>query len=267
MATGRKINKPSDDPVGATFSLRYRSEINANEQYKRNTSSASSSLEYYDKMIGETNNVLQRARELAVQGANGTNPDLAMEAIAKEVDQLYNHLVQVGNSQFNGKYVFNGQMTDKKPYDIGTAETTTSDNGPIKLELSNGTEIQVNVSGAELFGNGTDPTNAFQVLADLKNALNSHNQPAVSSMLGQIDKRMDQVLVKWSEVGAKANRVELISNRLEDENINVQSLLSKNEDADMSELMVNLKTNENVYQASLSTGASIIRPSLVDFIK
>jgi len=86
-------------------------------------------------------------------------------------------------------------------------------------------------------------------------------------MLGQIDQRMDNILVKWAEVGARANRIELITNRLLDESINVQSLLSRTEDADVAELMVNLKTQENVYQASLSTGAQIIRPSLVDFMR
>jgi len=267
LATGRKINKPSDDPVGISYSLRYRSELNANDQYQRNNSSVTSWLEAYDKSISEVNSVLQRARELAVQGANSTNPDQAMQAIAQEVDELYEHLVQVGNSKFNGKYIFNGQKTDIEPYASGTAETTSTDSGLIKLEVSTGVTLQVNVTGTELFGAGSDPTNAFQVLSNLKTALNANDHSAVSSMLGQIDQRMDNILVKWAEVGARANRIELITNRLLDESINVQSLLSRTEDADVAELMVNLKTQENVYQASLSTGAQIIRPSLVDFMR
>ncbi len=267
LSTGRKINKPSDDPVGMSFSLRYRSEINANEQYKRNIGSATSWTDKNDKVIGEVNSVLQRARELAVQGANSTNPAQAMDAMGKEIDQLYQQMVQLGNSQFNGKYIFNGQQTDIKPYVVGTAETTSTDIGVNQLEVSTGVTIPVNVTGNELFGNGTDPTNAFQVLVDLRNALNNNNHAAVGNLLTNIDSRMDKVLVKWSEVGAKSNRLDLITNRLDNEGINLQSLLSKTEDTDVAKVMVNLKTEENVYQASLSTGSRIIVPTLADFLK
>jgi len=281
MSTGKKISKPSDDPVGLSFALKYRSELISNEQYQKNADSASSWLENTDKLIGESNDVLQRARELAVQGANGTNSDASMEALGMEVQQLYEQLVTIGNSQFNGKYVFNGQKTDLPPYEMVTAGDTTgltvgdSDQGKILFEIGTGIAFPVNITGMDLFGQhsnlpSTDPSykpNAFQVLSDLKNALMNHNQNDVNSALGKLDNVVDNVLSKWAEVGARYNRVELMSNRLDNENINVQSLLSKTEDADMAEVMINLKTEENVYQASLSTGARIIRPSLMDFLR
>src|SRR4051812_6776578 len=74
LSTGRKINKPSDDPVGISFSLRYRSEVSATEQYESNVDAAISWLDYTDDALGQANSVIQRARDLAVQGANGTNP-------------------------------------------------------------------------------------------------------------------------------------------------------------------------------------------------
>ncbi|KXG45083.1 flagellar hook-associated protein FlgL [Tepidibacillus infernus] len=267
MSTGKVINKPSDDPVGLGFALRYRSELASNEQYQRNVDSAISWLEYGDKMINEANDVLQRARELAVQGANGATPVQAMQALGQEVNQLYEQLVQIGNSQFNGKYVFNGQMTDVKPYAVGTAETVTPDAGVIQFEVGIGTIIPVNISGADLFGDQNDPTNAFKVLADLRDALNNNDQQGVSQSLGQLDSRLDLIMEKWAEIGARSNRIDLMKNRLENTNINLQELLSKTEDADMAELLINMKTEENIYQASLSTGARIIRPSLIDFLR
>lgn len=267
MSTGRKINKPSDDPVGIGFSLRYRSGLEANEQYQRNVDSAISWTDHIDKIIGEANDVLQRARELAVQGANGTNPDFSSDAIAEEIDQLYQHLVTIGNTQFNGKYIFNGQLTDIKPYEIGTAESMTPDKGAIPIEVGVGITIQVNLSGSDLFGSATDATNAFKVLIDLRDALLADDKTAVQNSMGKIDNRIETVLEKWAEIGARSNRIELVKNRLEDENINLQSLLMNTEDADIAALMINLKTEESIYQASLSTGARIIQPSLVDFLK
>src|SRR5690554_4516106 len=97
-STGKRINKPSDDPVGVSFSLRYRSEISANDQYQKNVDSSLSWVSFADKMLEQTGDVLQKVRELAVQGANGTNPQEALNNIASEIDQLYEQLVSVGNS-------------------------------------------------------------------------------------------------------------------------------------------------------------------------
>jgi len=266
MSTGRRINRPSDDPVGLSFSLRYRSGLAANDQFQRNVDSALSWVEHTDKMINEANEVLQRARELAVLGANGTNSDLSMETIAEEIDQLYDHMVNIGNSQFNGKYIFNGQMTDVEPYEAGNAENMTTHQGSIPFEVGTGITISVNISGSDLFGEVTDSTNAFKVLKELSTALMNADNQAVDTALGKLDGRIDRMLEKWAEVGARSNRLDLIKNRLENESVNLQTLLSRTEDADMAELMINMKTEENIYQASLSTGARIIRPTLVDFL-
>jgi flagellar hook-associated protein 3 FlgL len=73
--------------------------------------------------------------------------------------------------------------------------------------------------------------------------------------------------MRLAEIGAKVNRVQLSDERLKDINANIQTLQTIVEDVDVAEAMINLKTSQNVYQASLSIGAQIIRPSLVDFLK
>ncbi|WP_248931063.1 flagellar hook-associated protein FlgL [Paenibacillus hamazuiensis] len=275
LSTGRTINKPSDNPVGMTFSLRYRSELSVNDQYESNVAGAVSWLEYTDTMLSQSGDVLQRVRELAVQGANGTNPQTALDSIKSEVDQLKAQLVNIANSEFNGKYVFNGQLTDKAPYGQATAAGDTTDSGQINFEIGVGVRISVNVPGNKVFGDPYDPNdpakanndNIFRVLDDLSKSLGDGNIPGVEDALGRLDKRMDVFLENRSDVGAKLNRIELAQSRLEDINVNLQSLQSKTEDADISEVITNLKTDENVYQASLSVGAKIISASLVDFLR
>jgi flagellar hook-associated protein 3 FlgL len=268
LSSGKMINKPSDDPVGLSYSMRYRSELSANEQYQRNLDSAVSWLDFGDATVGQSVDVLQRARELAVQGATGSNPQQAREAIAAEVDELAEQLREIANSKFNGKYVFNGQRTDKPPYPDPDSYTTASfDTGKISFEVSRGVNIGVNLHAGEIFGDVTDEDNAFAALDLLSKSLRSGDQEEIGKALGQLDSRLDQVLESWADLGARNNRVELIDNRLKEANTNVQSLLSKTEDADMAAVITNLKTEENVYQASLSAGARIIRPSLVDFLR
>ncbi|MGO4269127.1 flagellar hook-associated protein FlgL [Paenibacillus sp. TAF58] len=267
LATGRQINKPSDDPVGISFSMRYRSEISSNDQYQKNADSASSWLDYSDTILNQAGDVIHRVRELAVQGANGTNPPEALDAINSEMKQLYGQLVQIGNSQFNGKYVFNGQTTDVKPYTEATADKDFTDTGDIQFEVGVGSKLAVNITGDAVFGSPASPDNAFAVIKKIMDNLSSGNYQGVSDSIGLLDSRTDTFLEKRADIGAKQNRIDLTTNRLKDTGVNITSLLSKTEDADMAKVITQLKTDENVYEASLSTGSKIIRPSLLDFLK
>ncbi|MEW9702581.1 flagellar hook-associated protein FlgL [Paenibacillus sp. SI8] len=267
LSTGRKINKPSDDPVGISFSLRYRSEGSANEQFKSNADAAVSWLDYTDTTLNQANTVMQRVRELTVNAANGTNPQSALDAIKKEVDQLTEQMVTIGNSQFNGKYVFNGQLTDKQPYTLATAETVQVDTGDIKFDIGVGVRVSANVSGDKIFGAPGASDNIFTVMKDLSAALGSGNQNAIGACIGRLDSRNEAFLQARADVGARQNRIELAQSRLEDISMNLQTLQAKAEDADIPGVITNLKTDENVYNASLSVGAKIISTSLVDFLR
>ncbi|UJF33228.1 flagellar hook-associated protein FlgL [Paenibacillus hexagrammi] len=276
LSTGRKINKPSDDPVGITYSLRYRGELNANEQYTKNVDSASSWLDNSDTVLDSANTVLQRIRELAVQGSNSSNDQTALNSIKNEVGELYSQLVDVGNTKFNGKYILNGQKTDVQPYSkvdltdtsgAAKAYTNNTDTGEIPFELGSGTTIPINITGSEALGSSTDDDNAFKIIQDLYDALGAGNTTGVSATLDRIDTRMNKILESRSQVGARTNRVDLIKNRLSDTNTNLETLKSNAEDANMSEVIINLQTSENVYQASLSTGSKLIQSSLVDYLK
>jgi len=280
MSSLRKINRPSDDPVGISYSLRYRSDMAANSQYKSNLDSAQSFLDYTDTMLGQVTDVIHRIRELTVQGANGTNPDVSLDSIKNEIIQLKDQLKQIANSSFNGKYVFNGQLTNVKPYgdDVAPEYVTAIDTGAIKYEIGQGIYIGVNVTGKDVFGEGitldengevTDPEsdNLFYVVENIIQALANSDTDALNHALTRLDSRFDKLLEVRSQVGAKANRLDLAAERLGDIDINLQTLLSKTEDVDMAELIVNMKTAENAYQASLSAGARIIQPSLVDYLR
>jgi flagellar hook-associated protein 3 FlgL len=267
LATGMRINKPSDDPVGLSFAMRYRSELTANEQYQENVDSAISWLEFTDTMLDQAGQVFNRVRDLTVQAANGTNPEDALKAIKSEVTQLYDQFVTIGNTNFNGKHVFNGQKTDVPPYTSATAATDVTDVGSVKFDIGGGSALAVNVTGNAVFGAPSDTDNAFKVLNDLMGRLDANDPTAISAILGDLDTRINKFLEVRADVGAKLNRIELAGNRLMDSEANLQTLQSKVEDADMAELATIMQSQENVYQASLSVGAKLISPSLVDFLR
>jgi flagellar hook-associated protein 3 FlgL len=268
LSTGRSINKPSDDPVGISFSLRYRSELEVNDQYQKNIDAAVSYLDYTDTALDQMGTIMQRARELAVQGANGTNSPDSRKAIKTEIDQLYQQLTTTGNSKLNGKYVFNGQVTDQPPFpDPINAENAVTNKGDIQFEIGAGVKIPINKTADQIFGAAGAPNNAHQILKDLSNSLDTNNQNGIGNAIELIDQRMTGMLAVRADVGAKTNRIDLGQNRLKDIAINLKSLQSKTEDADMSVVITNLKMDENVYQASLSAGTKLIQPTLIDFLR
>ncbi|OMF07029.1 flagellar biosynthesis protein FlgL [Paenibacillus amylolyticus] len=277
LATGRKINKPSDDPVGITYSLRYRAELSSNDQYQKNVDSAISWLEFNDTVMNQAGNAVQRLRELTVQASTGTNPQSALDSINEEVKQLKEQLIDISNSKLNGKYIFNGETYDIKPYDFpsnadGTLDTTNAtsvvtDKGKINFIVGESVQLPINVSGNEVFGTETEADNLFNIVNNIMKALTEGNQKELSNQLDNIDSRTDKMLAIRSEIGAKTNRVDLMMGRLDDLGINLTDLQSKVEDADYAELAMQSKIQENIYNASLSAGAKIISPSLVDFLR
>lgn len=268
LSSGRRINKPSDDPVGLSYALRYRSEYGANEQYLDNLNTAKSWMDYTDSTLDKAGQVLQRMRELTVQASNGTNSQESLNSISSEVSQLYNEMVSIGNSEFNGKFIFNGQMTDTQPYnDPNTAATANVDPAQIQFEIGVGVRLPLNVTGDQVFGASTDTDNIFAITKQLMSDLQTNNQTGINGALNTLDSRMTKFLSVRADVGAKMNRIDFADNRTQDTSLNLQALTSKVEDADIAGTITNLKTAENVYQASLSVGAQLIRPSLVDFLK
>ncbi|WP_449599063.1 flagellar hook-associated protein FlgL [Paenibacillus sp. Marseille-Q9583] len=275
LSSSRKINKPSDDPVGITYSLRYRAELSSNEQYTKNVDSALSWLDYNDTVLGQVGDVVQKIRELTVQAATGTNPQSALDSINAEVLQLKDQLVDISNSTLNGKYIFNGEQYNTKPYDFvkgadgsyDVSKPITTDAGQIQFIVGEDVRLPISTTGNEVFGNTGDADNLFAIINNLSAGLKAGDLKVVSGQLDLLDTRMESILTARSEIGAKTNRVELMQERLSDLNINLTDLQAKTEDADYEGLIMNSKIQENIYNASLSVGAKIISTTLVDFIR
>lgn len=268
MMTQRRINRPSDDPVGVASALQYRGQITATTQFEQNAEDADSWLKYGDTVMTEVTQIVQKLSELAVQGGTDTVPKDARENIAAEVDQLYQQLVSLGNSQFKGKYIFNGERTDEKPFPEDPTQTAYAlDGGEVRYQVGAGITVSVNTLGEQVFGAYGDTSGIFAVVDNLKKALLADDTAGIQSAIPSLQKNLETTITAQAEMGGKQNRLEFTLSRLGDLNLNYMDLQSKVEDADISKVIIDLKTSESIYQASLDTMARIIRPSLMDFLR
>ncbi|WP_172255945.1 flagellar hook-associated protein FlgL [Saccharibacillus deserti] len=270
ISTGRKITKPSDDPVGVTYALRYRSQLAGNEQFQRATDTAQSWLDETDSQMGSAGDVMTRLKELMVQSSTGTYSESDMKAAASEVEQLKKQLVDIGNSKFSGKFIFNGQDYGSIPYptaagtDYAQVET---DNTAVKYVIGENIQFQINTSGNEFFGMKGDTDNVFAVMDRVIAAMNSGDQSNITAEMGGVESRTNKMLAARSEVGARTNRVELVNSRLLDQETNTTTLLSKTEDLDVAEALIKATSAQTVYEAALKSSANIMSTSLIDFMR
>lgn len=270
-STGLKINKPSDDPVGVTYALRYRAELASNEQFQTNADAAVSWLDFTDSTMQQATEVMQRLKELTVQASSSTVPQSGLDAIKLEVEQLKGQLGNIGNAQIRGKYIFNGQNYDQPPYELSSTVTNfaqiDTDTEAVKYAIGDQSTFQVNTTGSEFFGASTDTDNVYKVMDDLIAALGSGDYAGIGAQSAKIESRSTKMQASLSEVGARTNRVELVQARLGDRNLNLTTLQSKIEDADIAEVMIKSTTAQTIYEAALKSSASILQPSLMDFMR
>ncbi len=284
LSTGRILNRPSDNPAGLVKAMRLRTNIVEGEQYLRNIGEALNFMETTDSALDSMGNVLNRVRELTVKAATGTNDTGAQAAIADEIKELGEQLKILANTSYGTKRIFAGTNVTESPLvDNGGSLTWTGNDTAFEMEIAVGIKFRMNLTnagtGAESMQNffvedtTADPVDLttdngiFGVMSRLENDIRNGNLPEIGAALTTLDTKIENLLSARSTIGAKVNRLELQDSRVKNTQISFTGLLSQVEDADMAEVIMQLKMQENVFRATLGAGASIIQPTLIDFLR
>jgi len=151
LSSTRRINKPSDDPIGVTRDLSFRSQISDIEQYQRNISWAKSSLSMAEQALGSIAGFVHQAREIAVALANDTYDENARASAAREVDSIFARMLEVSNSKIEDRYIFAGHKTRTAAFSASsTGVVYQGDQGRINIEIAAGSLIEANQIGSEV---------------------------------------------------------------------------------------------------------------------
>jgi len=258
LSTGKRIQLPSDDPVGLITSLRMYDSIRQNERYKTNSETAISWLEATDAALNELTSVLNRLTELAVAAANGIHTEDSRQAYEDEIRQLREHVQQIANTQHEQRYIFGGQQTKKPAYENFIYQ---GDSNRLVTEIGGGATIAYSYYGEEVF------RDFFQQLEEFANHVDVGDYDKITQIdIDNIQQQLTHVLNIRSEIGAKVNRLEKNTSRLELLGVQYESFLSNVEDVDYTEVIMQLKMQEMVYQAALGAGARIMQTTLLNYL-
>ena len=262
ILTQKKFSKPSDDPVAAMMGMNYRTSLNQVEQYSRNISEATNWVESTDSALGQAISALQRMRELTVQASNGTYESDQRDSVNEEIKQLKQHLVDIGDTQLGGKYIFNGYDTNKRPSDTMVDGAPSYGTDEIQVEVFTGIKIPINTSGQSTFG---EALKTGGTIDQLMASLESTDEADITNRLAELDEMINVFIKEQAKVGAKQNRIDLMTDRVGQQEVFAQKILSSNEDVDMEKVILDFTTQESVHTAALSVGAKVIQPVYLIF--
>ncbi|PUU86940.1 flagellar hook-associated protein FlgL [Halanaerobium sp.] len=267
LSSGKLFQMPSDAPIKVADSMNYKAQLNRNNQFQRNLDQAENWLNTTESALKSGTKVIQRARELTIYAANDSMTSDDRKMVAKEMKQLRDELIDISNAKLGDSYIFSGQKTGEKPFEvvdngIGDYVQYQGDKNGVKRRLNENVEMQVNLDGDEVFKKEIEALN--KIYDDLDSGKSGEE---IGDNLNAMDTAINNYAELRSEVGGKLQRTGNIISRLEANEVHLRDLKSKNEDADLAEVITELKMEETVYRASLASGSRIMQQSLVDFIR
>jgi len=269
VATGKRINKPSDDPIGMGKVLDYRKIISTIDQYNENIDHGKNQLEITSTIVEEIETLLNEAKNWAMQFGSGS--DMSASSAIIEVKSLYDEIMDLANTKIGNNYIFGGHVTNSAPFsrDANYDADYTGDNGDITVLVGDNVYVKTNANGEDLFavdgaGGGSD---VFGALERLINALETNDSAAAFSEVANLESAVDQVQGISTETSIYYGRMKSSENFLIKYRSNIENMLNETENMDPAQAIVEMQLQEAAYITCLETASKIIQPSLVDFIK
>lgn len=229
LSTGQRINRAADDAAGLYISEKMRSQIRGLSQASRNAQDGISMVQTAEGALDEVHAMLQRMRELVVQGANDTNQEEDRKAIKAEIDQLGSEIDDISTkTQFNKKNLLDG---------------TLSDTGKVALQVGANKDQKLEVEVGNMKGSSIG-------IGEKASAISVSSFTSAGQAISTIDEAIKKVSEQRSKLGALQNRLEHTIRNLDNAAENTQAAESRIRDTDMAKQMSKFTKDNILTQAS-----------------
>lgn len=286
MSSGKRIVSPSDDPRAASQALVVKQDQAIQSQYDSSRTSATATLSAQESTLQSVTDLMLKAKELVVQGSNGTLTDTDRESIATQMEGLYDQLVGLANSKdSNGLYMFSGSQGDVQPFTADTdadgnfAMTYAGDDKALNMQVDASRSMNVNATGSDVFkvpatskDAESDLFTTFQLaITSLRTPQTDDNQDELSAQMNQVNRQIDagsdNILQERSSIGTKLNELDVLSDIGSTRNINNESRLSDLQDLDYAEAISRYTLAQIGLEASQKMFTQVQQTSLFSLIR
>ena len=275
IASGKKINKPSDDPLGMGRVLDYRQTIASIEQYQTNIQRGKTRLDVVEANLDLVDDLLEVVRAIAQDETGGTTK--SRQRAADSLKNLYDQILDQANSKFNDNYLFSGYQTKTAPFSRDDTQATTFDQftvtyngdaGDMQFIVADNTTITMQADGQPIFHDAASGgINIFDVMRDLIVGLENDDTAAISIQSGLLEQGETQIQDIRSANAPILYQLKTTENHWEYYKPKIEDLLGTEENADITRAVVELQSLELAYQSTLATAARILQPGLISFLQ
>lgn len=267
VVSGKKLQRPSDDPAAMKELLGLRSYGAMLDQYSNNINKASHTLKTYDLLLERATDLMSEAKTIAISDTKALNDDTRKVA-AIQVSGILEEMLSIANTKADGKYLFSGFKTGTRPFDpADPAFAYTGDNGSLNIAVDESRKMAVNFTGDALFKGAGGGVDVLSELSALKTALETNDVAAISSAIATFDTAREQLVKGAAVVGVRLSELELKGEYMANFKNNVLNRISEIEDADIAAAIMEMMHMQNAYEASLNASANFMQTSLMDFLR
>ncbi len=274
IATQKRINKSSDDPIGMGQVLGYRTNLALTDQYQENIQQGMTRLEFNEVTLDLASDLVNTARRLADDYSGSTLSVGERQSLARQVKDLYDQVMQMANSKFNGNYIFSGHATNTAPFtrDANFNATYNGDDGKLRIMVSDNVEVNIVADGRNIFQNAAN--GGVNIFDELKNLIDGLENPDPVAGSAQIEATVsvlqdgrNQINSRRSEYAPVLYRLQATDEHMTNLRPKVEEAMASLEQADITKAVVELQNLELAYETTIATAARIIQPSLLDFLR
>ncbi len=269
LTTGKRINRPSDDPTGAEAVFNLKTSQTEIEQFRRNADFANQKLTATDDALTAYEPLLDRINTLLSQGLTDSTTQEAKNALATEVDALRQRILNVANTKYGNEFLFGGIRQNEPPFDPTTSVPSTNPTSPQYVQVEPGANaLPVSTTADKIFSDATntifnDLTAAASALRGTGNA--TADRTTLLNTRSRISVYQNQVSVAHAQNGAVQNIVQIVSDRLSSDSLSYQTRAESIEGADFAESATRYTEAQRALEATLQVTARGQR-SLIDFL-
>ncbi|MCI6584689.1 MAG: flagellin [Mobiluncus porci] len=307
MASGKRMEFPSDDPASSVSSMRLRKELAATQQYQRNIDDAAAWMQTADSAMQSVSGQYTKAKSTLINSINSANGPASLKALGQDLRQQAQAIMSQANATYLGRAVFAGNSDKGAVFKVGTSadgksevflqlETDDVTAKPVNRRINADTTLPANMDGNSLFGTGTinwapdaatgttiDTTNNPSVMNLLVEAANIMESPdglssadpdkkavahnRIMAIQAELDRRAEGLHEGMSTLGARHKQVLQARETVLADIQNVKSQISGVEDIDIQSATVEMSLASMAYQASLGSTQRVVQPSLLDYLR
>lgn len=278
LSTGKKVVQPSDAPDEATAIQRLKSVIARQDSFENAIQTSRNRLQAEEIALEGTSNILVRMKELLVQASNDTYGLQDREIIAIEMQGLQEDLLSFANTRdSNGAYLFSGSRVFTPPFSVNSAGDVVyqGDQTVNMVEVGDQRSIALNRTGTQVFGrvvrvtdDGSEEGKSFfQSIQDMVDSVKASDHTGMRRGLAELDSLSQEIAVSIAKVGSATNVVDSQSAVLEENRLQLKTVLSQIEDLDYTEAVTEMQKRMTALEASQASFAQISKLSLFEYIR